>query len=83
MGCHSLGYGQAFLDTSKVGAYANVQCESCHGTNPKHAEDPAKNHFSRVSRADCVVCHNKEQTREEFNFAQARAKIQCPKEVKP
>ena len=79
VGCHSLGYGQAFLDTSKVGAYANVQCESCHGTNPKHAEEPAKNHFSRVSKVDCIVCHNKEQTREEFNFAQARAKIQCPK----
>jgi len=79
VGCHSLGYGQAFLDTSKVGAYANVQCESCHGTNPKHAEDPANHHFSRVSKPDCIVCHNKEQTREEFNFAQMRAKIQCPK----
>jgi 2',3'-cyclic-nucleotide 2'-phosphodiesterase (5'-nucleotidase family) len=80
VGCHSLGYGLAFLDTSKIGPYANVQCESCHGTNTKHAEDPAKNPFRRITRTDCIVCHNKEQTRSEFNFSQARGNIQCPKE---
>jgi len=79
IGCHSLGYGLAFLDTSKIGPYANVQCESCHGTNTKHAEDPAKNPFRKITRTDCIVCHNKEQTREEFNFATARREIQCPK----
>ncbi|MBI4606969.1 MAG: hypothetical protein HY721_33820 [Planctomycetes bacterium] len=79
VGCHSLGYGEAYLDTSKVGAYADVQCESCHGTNPKHADDPKTYHFSKVARTDCIVCHNKEQTRNEFNFAQAKPKVQCPK----
>lgn len=79
VGCHSLGYGLVFLDTSKIGPYANVQCESCHGTSPKHAEDPAKHSFRKITRTDCIVCHNKEQTRSEFNFAQARREIQCPK----
>jgi 2',3'-cyclic-nucleotide 2'-phosphodiesterase (5'-nucleotidase family) len=79
VGCHSLAYGQAFLDTSKMGSYGNVQCESCHGTNPKHAEDPKAHAFSKASRANCIVCHNKEQTRSEFNFGQARQQIQCPK----
>jgi len=79
VGCHSVGYGEAFLDTSKIGAYANVQCESCHGTNTKHAEDPKKFTFPKVARSDCIVCHNKEQTREDFNFYQAKPKVQCPK----
>lgn len=79
IGCHSVGYGEAFLDTSKIGNFANVQCESCHGTNPKHVDDPKKFTFSKVTRSECIVCHNKEQTREEFNFFQAKPKVQCPK----
>ena len=78
VGCHSLGYGLAYLDTSKMGPYAEVQCESCHGTNPGHAQDPARNPFRKITRSDCIVCHNKEQTRSEFNFSDARRKIQCP-----
>jgi len=79
VGCHSLGYGEAYLDTSKIDSYAEVQCESCHGTNPKHLEAPEEYTFGRVKRSDCLVCHNKEQTRTEFSFATAKAKIQCPK----
>ncbi|MEE8142844.1 MAG: multiheme c-type cytochrome, partial [Planctomycetota bacterium] len=40
--CHSLGYGQTFVDTRKVGEFKNVQCESCHGTHPEHSGDPKK-----------------------------------------
>lgn len=79
VGCHSLGYGEAFLDTTKIGAFADVQCESCHGTNPKHAEKPQEMKFSKVSRSDCIVCHNKEQLRTEFNFVEAKPRVQCPK----
>ena len=78
VGCHSLGYGEAYLDTSKIGSYAEVQCESCHGTNPKHVEAPEEYTFGRVKRSDCLVCHNKEQTRTDFHFGESRAKIQCP-----
>ncbi len=79
IGCHSLGYGEAFLDTTKVGAFGDVQCESCHGTNPKHSDDPKKSQFAKVQRSDCIVCHNKEQLRTEFNFAAAKPQVQCPK----
>lgn len=79
VGCHSLGYGQAYLDTSKMGAFSEVQCESCHGTNPKHAEDPAAHKFSKIQRSDCIVCHNKEQLLTEFNYFPQKQKIQCPK----
>ena len=58
---------------------AGVQCESCHGTNPKHAEDPKANQFPRLTKDNCIVCHNKEQTRKEFNFAVERRQIACPK----
>ena len=79
IGCHTLGYGQAFLDTTNVGKYANVQCESCHGLQPAHPGKPAEHAFGLVSRKACVVCHNKEQTRSVFHFAPARKKVACPK----
>jgi hypothetical protein len=79
IGCHSLGYGQAFLDTRAVENYANVQCESCHGTSPAHAEDPKKHSFPKISRNDCIVCHNKEQTRAEFPYVTVRKRMTCPK----
>jgi hypothetical protein len=79
VGCHSLGYGEAYLDTSKIGVFADVQCESCHGTNAQHVQDPKKFTFSKVARGDCIVCHNKEQLRTEFNFAVAKPQVQCPK----
>lgn len=79
IGCHTLGYGQTFLDTTNVGKYANVQCESCHGLQPKHPQKPAEHTFGRVTRKSCIVCHNKEQTRSEFHFAPARKKVGCPK----
>ena len=79
IGCHSLGYGTAFLDTTNVGKFGGVQCESCHGTNPKHLEDPKAHGFGRTTRKDCIVCHNKEQTLKEFRYAQARRMVACPK----
>ncbi len=79
IGCHSLGYGKAFLDTTNVGVYAGVQCESCHGTNPQHAVSPAQHKYRRLSRKSCIVCHNKETTRKTFVFSTARRMVACPK----
>ena len=79
IGCHALGYGEAFLDTTAIGKFADVQCESCHGTNPKHLEAPEEHSFERVKRSDCLVCHNEEQTLAKFNFGQAKPIVQCPK----
>jgi hypothetical protein len=79
VGCHTLGYGQAFLDTSNIGNFADVQCESCHGTNPQHVEDPKVHTFGRVRRTACISCHNEDQTRTKFDFGSARAKVACRK----
>jgi 2',3'-cyclic-nucleotide 2'-phosphodiesterase (5'-nucleotidase family) len=79
VGCHSLGYGQAFLDTTNIGKYAEVQCESCHGTNPRHAADPKANKFAVVQKDTCLACHNKSQTLVDFNFFRSRREVACPK----
>jgi len=79
IGCHSLGYGQAFLDRTNIGKYGDVQCESCHGTNPQHPGDPVAHSFPRVTKKDCLVCHNKDQTREDFNYGLVRRQMTCPK----
>ena len=79
IGCHSLGYGNAFLDTTNMASYANVQCESCHGTNPKHAKAPLNHAFEEISKKTCLACHNKAQTLKDFNFVFARRQIACPK----
>ncbi len=79
LGCHTLGYGEAFLDTTNVGVYAGVQCESCHGTNPEHATSPKEHKYRRLTRKNCIFCHNKEQTLHEFRFSSARRMVACPK----
>lgn len=78
IGCHSLGYGDTYLATEEVGQYANVQCESCHGTNPQHVEDPEKHPFGKVKREDCIWCHNKEVLGTEFSYFREKSKVQCP-----
>ncbi len=82
IGCHTLGYGEAFLNTTAVGEFADVQCESCHGTNPKHLESPATHSYRKITKHDCLVCHNKEQTLKDFAFAAARRRIACPSSKK-
>ena len=79
VGCHTLGYGLAYLDTTSIGKFADVQCESCHGTNPAHAEEPKAHPYARIEKEACLVCHNKEQTLKDFNFFQARRQVACPK----
>lgn len=79
IGCHTLGYGLAFLDRTDPGPYRDVQCESCHGTKPEHAKAPKENPFPRIAKENCLVCHNQEQTRTEFQFTSARRRVACPK----
>ena len=77
--CHVLGYGQAFILPEDAEPYKNVQCESCHGLNPKHPTDPVKHKWGRINEVRCLVCHNEEQTRAPFGFPSARKKVACPK----
>ena len=66
--CHSVGYGEAFLDAHKVGPYKDVQCESCHGTNPEHGREPEKHRWPAVTEGNCLVCHNPEHLGMPFDF---------------
>ena len=76
--CHVLGYGQAFLAPADAEPYKDVQCENCHGLNPGHPTDPAAHPWPKIEEESCLVCHNKEQTRSDFHFFQAKPKIACP-----
>lgn len=76
--CHTLGFGRAFIDVNEAPKWANVQCESCHGTNPEHAEAPEKHRWGPVTRPRCLVCHNEEQTRTKFP-ASAFFRMRCPR----
>ncbi len=80
IGCHTLGFGIAFIDVKDADKFANVQCESCHGTNQAHVEDPAKNPtWPKVSEQACLTCHNEHQTRIPFDFQSKLARVKCPK----
>ena len=79
LGCHTLGYGKAFVDTTKVGKYKDVQCESCHGSKPKHATAPREHAYGSVARLTCISCHNEEQTKIDFNYFRSRKIVACPK----
>jgi hypothetical protein len=79
VGCHTLGYGLAYVSFSDIGSYANVQCESCHGTNPSHAKDPKKFIFGKVERETCINCHNKEVLDKPFEAESRKREVQCPR----
>ena len=76
--CHVLGYGQAFIAPADAEPYKDVQCENCHGLNPQHPTDPVNHPWPAVQEKSCLVCHNKEQTREDFVFIRERPKVACP-----
>ena len=51
--CHS-----DVLDVKKTGRHAHVACESCHGAQVKHTEDPASVVPPKLDTAVlCVRCH--------------------------
>ncbi len=79
IGCHTLGYGAAFILPADAEPYKNVQCESCHGLNPEHPSDPKAHPWKKIPEEKCLACHNEGQTREKFNFPPMRKKVACPK----
>ncbi len=76
--CHVLAYGETFVDAHEPGRYKDVQCESCHGTNPKHPEDPAAHPWDKVNPQGCWSCHNPQVTRVPFDPTTAFPKVTCP-----
>ena len=75
--CHTLGYGETFINAHKVGPYKDVQCENCHGTNPEHMKDPEKYTWPKVKEINCLVCHNPKHLGEPFNFRVMVKKDPC------
>ncbi|MCA8961934.1 MAG: hypothetical protein KDC38_15520, partial [Planctomycetes bacterium] len=78
IGCHVLGYGQSFLLPADAEPYKNVQCESCHGLNPGHPEEPETHPWPKIKESTCLTCHNKAQTLVEFQFLPMKRQVQCP-----
>ncbi|MGE3966184.1 MAG: multiheme c-type cytochrome [Planctomycetota bacterium] len=78
IGCHVLGYGQTFVAPAEAEPYKNVQCESCHGLNPEHPQDPKAHQWPRIQETACLTCHNERQTFSEFKFGPMRQKVACP-----
>ncbi len=76
--CHVLAYGETFVDAHKVGAFKDVQCESCHGTNPKHPEDPAAHRWPQMTDKSCWSCHDPRVTRVPFDPQSAFPQVSCP-----
>ena len=76
--CHVLGYGETFIDAHKPAANKNVQCESCHGTNPKHPTNPKRHSWKTVDEKACWGCHNPEVTRAEFTPSTMVPMVACP-----
>lgn len=76
--CHVVGYGETFIDPKQSEPYRDVQCESCHGTNPQHPADPAAHPWPRVDTANCWGCHNPQETQVLFEPLEVLPKVTCP-----
>lgn len=64
--CHSLAY-QCDLgepDLKNMGAFANVQCESCHGPGDAHVKSEGKQEMAvdKKARTGCLRCHTPEKS---------------------
>jgi len=80
IGCHTVGFGIAFVNAKDAEKFAGVQCESCHGTNPAHIDDPDKfPTWSKIKEKVCIECHNERQLRVPFNYRVKRKLVACPK----
>ena len=78
MPCHVTGYGETFVDAHEPGRWKDVQCETCHGQNPRHPSNPVGYPWSKVRDTACWSCHNPRVTRVSFNPKEAIPLIACP-----
>lgn len=75
VGCHSTGYQQVggYADPARMGPFAEVQCEACHGASREHAMGKARANRA-AGEAVCRKCHTKEAT-PQFVFDRDRLRI--------
>ncbi|NCG56389.1 MAG: hypothetical protein GWP35_05755 [Proteobacteria bacterium] len=78
MPCHVTGYGETFVDAHEPGRWKDVQCESCHGNNPRHPIQPKAFPWPKLDVNKCWACHNPNETRVAFDPAEALPKVSCP-----
>ena len=78
MPCHVTGYGETFVDAHQPGRWKDVQCESCHGQNPRHPSQPQAFPWPAVQDNNCWACHNPSETQVPFDPVQAMPRIACP-----
>ena len=78
MPCHVTGYGETFVDAHQPGRWKDVQCESCHGQNPRHPSHPQSFPWPAVQDNNCWACHNPSETKVPFDPVQAKPRIACP-----
>ena len=64
--CHSLAYQCALgePDMKNIGAFANVQCESCHGPGELHVKTRGKETMTvaKSATSTCLRCHTPEKS---------------------
>ncbi len=77
--CHTLGYGVSFVDPRKAEGFEGVQCESCHGINHRHADDPARYRIGEVKDSKCWGCHNPQVLEKPFDINDLKSKVSCPR----
>jgi len=78
MPCHVTGYGETFVDAHEPGRWKDVQCESCHGQNPRHPSKPEAFPWPAVQDTSCWSCHNPSETKVPFDPEEAIPRIACP-----
>ncbi|MBI5498134.1 MAG: hypothetical protein HY904_24240 [Deltaproteobacteria bacterium] len=78
VGCHSTAFGTAggFRDPARMGGFAEVQCEACHGPGRNHvAEQGGRDNIERgAGERLCRNCHTRELT-PQFRFGPDREAI--------
>ncbi len=90
IGCHTMGYGIAFSRPADAPRFKEVQCENCHGVQPKHADNPSEHRVDAVEEGTCLGCHNPEHTKRVddgepaftsklLSYEEALPLVSCPK----
>jgi hypothetical protein len=71
IGCHIIGYDKpgGVCRIDRVNGRKGVGCESCHGPGSVHSDEPQEqNILAKPAKADCVHCHNPENS-SHFDFS--------------
>jgi hypothetical protein len=69
VGCHSLGFeDRGFVNIKATPQFANVHCESCHGSGAEHVKMPAAGNYKTPPKnQSCLGCHDRDNS-PDFDF---------------